>query len=84
MAWIPVQEQLSGTPIIATSAISGVTFTGYCTSYSLSYTPTGKTLFIFLNSGFQRETTDYNIVGASIVWNSMIPSGDNVVAKYLY
>jgi len=84
MAWTPMQEELSGTPIIATSAISGVTYTGYCTSYDLSYTPISETLSIFLNSGFQRQITDYNISGTSIVWTSMVLSGENVFATYFY
>jgi len=84
MAWIPVQEQLSGTLIIASSAPSGITYTGFATAYPLSFTPITQTVTIFLNSGFQRQPIDYSLSGSSIIWTSLIPSGDNVFATYFY
>ncbi|MCP3684344.1 MAG: hypothetical protein GY861_16830 [bacterium] len=84
MAWVPIQEQLSGTPIVATSAASGVTYTGYATAYEITHTPIVQTFSVFLNSGFQRLGIDYELNNTTLSWTTAIPTGDNVFVTYFY
>jgi len=88
MAWFPGQERLTPTLNIETSAVSGITYSQYASTYNMTNIPVPETLAIFLNSGFQRaDGIDYTFVtgASSVTFTSLLDvSADNVFATYFW
>jgi hypothetical protein len=72
MAWAPVQEPLTENSLAPAS------------SFALSNDPIDNTFLLIINGSTQNPATDYTLSGSNVFTTSLIPSGWNVYASYIY